>query len=417
MLNVLKNFDLKYLIIFAFALRLLLSTLPPFEIDQIGWRAWSMRMVEVGPANFYSEEVFTDNPPGFLYVFWLIGSVKNTLFQMAPTNFEFDLLLKLPTNLSDIASGFIIYLLIKRKLSENLAKFGFILYVFNPAILLNTSIWGQFDGSAVLFMLLATYFLVAKKVPELAAISFTIAWAIKPQALAFAPVFGLLMLLTNRKFTRLLTTGLSFLLSTLVIYFPFFPKNPLEGFLYVNKAMTGIFTCTTCYAFNFWGMFGNWKDDQLQFLGITYLTWGLILLSLSFIPIFFMKPFLKRFKEPYFYLTASVSIFSFFIFLTRMHERYLFPFFAFFTLAVIFFRSTRLLVIYGFLSFLYFINQYLAYGYYNWILPNKLTEFNPPLVNSILENFNYFAIVTFIYFIFLVIYYIYLLKHREPYEL
>lgn len=80
MLNVLRNFDIKYLIIFAFSLRLLLSTLPPFEIDQIGWRAWSMRMVEVGPANFYSKEVFTDNPPGFLYVFWLVGSIKNLMF-------------------------------------------------------------------------------------------------------------------------------------------------------------------------------------------------------------------------------------------------------------------------------------------------------------------------------------------------
>lgn len=412
MKDFLQKIDIKVLIIIALLFRLLISFFPPFEIDQIGWRAWSMRMVEVGPANFYSKEIFTDNPPGFLYVFGFIGLLKNLFFPNSPTNLEFDMLLKLPTNLADIASGFIIFLLLKRKFTDFTSKLGFIFYVFNPALFFNTSIWGQFDGSATLFLLLSTYLILVKKSPELSAISFAIAWAIKPQALAFAPIFGMIML-TQLNYKKWFTSSLAFAMTSLFLYWPFFPNDPILGFFEINKAMTGIFKCTTCYAFNFWGMFGNWQDDQQKLFQITYLQWGIVLLFLSFIPILFLKPFKKRFQEPFVYITAAISIFSFFIFLTRMHERYLFPMFPFLLLAALFLKSQRLLIIYAFTSLIYFFNQYLAYGYYNYILPQKTDIFNPPLVLEILDNFKTLSAVNFIYFLFLLAFFALILM-KQP---
>jgi len=385
------NLPITKLIIIAFLVRMLASFLPPFEIDQIGWRSWALRMAEVGSANFYSEKTFTDNPPGFLYVFWLIGFIKTTFFLNATNNLVFDFLLKLPTNIADILSALIIYKFIKnykaieRKLSERWALIGFMLYALNPVTLFNTSIWGQFDGSATLFLLLALYAFFVKKAPQLATFSFAIAWAIKPQAIALAPFLGLLFLIRTKPSTWI-SSGIIFILTTLLLYLPFFPNNPFSGIIQVQKAMTRIFSCTTCFAFNFWGVFGNWQDDRNFFQGLTLMNWGIILLALSFIPIFFLKPFKLRFEQPYVYLTSSLSIFAFFSFITRMHERYLFPFFSLFLVSAILLRSKVLLSVYFLISIIHLINVYLSYAYYN-----KHLALNPKLTEIIFNNFKFLS--------------------------
>lgn len=399
------NLSLTNLLIVIIAIRIMVMFLPPFEIDQIGWRSWSLRMAEVGPANFYSQEIFTDNPPGFLYVFWLIGEVK-TIFLKNTDDVWFDFLLKTPSNIADILSGLIIYKLIKLKLSEKWALSGFTLYALNPVTIFNSSLWGQFDGSATLFILIAIYALIVKKLSQLAAISFAIAWSIKPQAIAFAPALGLYFL-TQAKPLAWVSSALAFLFTTLLIYFPFFPKNPVLGFIDTNKAMTSIFNCTTCFAFNFWGIFGNWQNDQTTFLEITHLYWGLILLIVSFFPIFFLKPIKVRFQIPYFYLTAALSIYAFFMFMTRMHERYLFPFFAFLLIFALLRKSGFLLILYVFVSFLHLINLFIPYSYYNGIL--KLTA----LGNYLYLNFTYFSVLSTLTFICLIVYQTITIKNHD----
>lgn len=402
---------IKYLLMTVVIFRLVLSFLPPFEIDQVGWRSWSLRMADLGPTNFYSEEIFTDNPPGFLYVFWVIGLIKTTFFPATSTNLVFDFLLKLPTNLADIFSALIIYILIKRQLSEKWALTGFMLYALNPAVLFNTSIWGQFDGSATLFLLLALYYFFIKKTPQLTTTFFAIAWAIKPQAIALLPVLGLLFLSQTKPKTWILS-GVTFLLTTVLLYLPFFPKNPFLGIIQVQKAMTEIFNCTTCFAFNFWGVFGNWLSDQQIFLGLTLMNWGIILFTLSLLPIVALKPFRLKFKQPYIYLTSALSIYAFFSFTTRMHERYLFPFFSLLLLAAILFRSRILLIFYFVISLLHFINLYLPYSYYN-----KHLNLNPNLTEMIFINFKLLSAVSLILFVILIGYYIKLFYNSKRDEI
>lgn len=387
------------LLLTSLIIRLGLSLLPPFEIDQIGWRSWSLRMADLGPANFYSEQIFTDNPPGFLYVFWLIGFIKDTFFPNT-TNLVFDFLLKLPTNIADIFSAVIIYNLIKRRLSERWALTGFTLYALNPAIIFNTSVWGQFDGSATLFLLLALYTFFIKKSPPLTAFCFAIAWSIKPQAIAFVPPLALLFLSQTKGGTWIFS-GITFLLTTLLLYLPFFPKDPISGIIQVQKAMTGIFNCTTCFAFNFWGIFGNWQDDQKLFLGLTLMSWGIILLTLTLLPILALRPFKLKFKQPFIYLTSALSIYAFFLFVTRMHERYLFPFFGLFLLSAILFRSKILLAFYFLVSLLHLINLYLPYAYYN-----KHLNLNQNLTEAILSNFKLLSAFSVILLIILIGYFI-----------
>ena len=388
-----------WIFIAVFAVRFFLSLLPSYEVDLRVWRYWTNRMIEVGPSKFYSKEIFTDNPPGFLYIFWGVGEIQKFFFpNLQYGSVQSDLLIKLPSNIADLFTGLIIYLIVKKYRSRKTAISGFLLYTLNPAIFFNSSIMGQFDGSAAVFLLFSVYALVERKLPILSTISFAIAWSIKPQAIMVAPVFGLLILKYLKPFQWLITSFV-FLISTLLIYLPFFPQNPFYGLYYVNKAMTSIFSCTSCFTFNFWGILGNWKSDLITFLNLPLLYWGLILTFLSLTLIFFIKPFSKRLHIPYLYFTASISIMSSFIFLTRMHERYIFPFFSFFLVAVLLLKSRLLLYFYFIFSAFNFINIYFPYAYYNaqFTTLRLTTDF----ISKLSENFTLFSAAGFILFLIL----------------
>lgn len=403
-MNNIKYSYIFWVFISVFIIRIFLSFLPSYEVDMRDWRYWTNRMVEIGPSNFYSKNIFTDNPPGFLYIFWGVGEIQKSFFpNLQYGTIQSDFLIKLPSNIADLLTGLIIYFIIKKYRSRKIAIFSFLLYTLNPAIFFNSSVMGQFDGSGTVFLLLAVYALVERKLPTLSVISFAIAWAIKPQAIMAAPIFGLLIL-KYLKPLQWLKAGIVFLISTLLIYLPFYPQNPIYGFYSVNKAMTAIFTCTSCFTFNFWGILGNWKSDQITFLNLPLLYWGLILTALSFIPIFFIKPFGKKLQIPYLYFTAAISIMSSFIFLTRMHERYIFPFFSFFLLAAILLKSRLLIYFYFIFSTFNFINLYFPYAYYNAQMTTlRLTS---TFISKLFENFTLFSVVGFILFLILLVIYL-----------
>lgn len=389
------------IIIFVILLRLALSLLPSFEYDESAYRVWSARLVEKGPSQFYSAQFFTNNPLGGLYTFWFMGVLKSIFLpNLSYYSKGFDLLLKFPANIADIASGFIIYLLVKKKLSRSWAIAGFLMYVINPAIIFNSAVWGQYDGLSTLFLLIAAYVVATKKAPELSALAFATAWTIKPQAIFFAPVLMLFILITQKPL-KWVTSTVAALLTLIILYLPFFPNNPISGIIYVNKNSTTLFDCTTCFAFNFWGIFGNWSSDLKLFLRIPLLYWGIFLSASTLLILFFSKPFLIKFKPPYFYFTAALVIFTFFTLLTRMHERYLFPFFAFFLLAAILLRSRFLIVFYFIMSILHTLNLYIPYTYYNNQL--HITVFPS---NNLSQYINYFSAVSALTLVFLYGYYL-----------
>jgi len=384
-----KLFNLKILIIIIFVLRIFLSWLPPMEIDHGCWRAWSARLVDLGPAKFYSSEVFTANPPGFLYVFWLLGEIKNSLFpQLSFFSSGYDFMLKLPNNIADLAAGVLIYLIIKKRKGDKLAILSFLLYTLNPAIWFNSSVFGQFDGSGAFFGLLAAYLLLEKKKIFLAAFTFAFAWAIKPQAIALAPALGLIALFKFKP-RHWFKAALIFIVTTLLIYWPFFPHNPLAGVVYVFRQMTPLYSCTTCFTFNFWGLFGNWRPDTALFLGLPFLYWGIILFGLSLI-------FLFRFKGKNPYLFIALSVLSFNMLMTRMHERYLLPFFAFFLIAAILLKSKPLLMTYIFFSLFNTLNVYYSYAYYNTNL-----HLTPAFITWLGRHFPLLSIIGFSVYILL----------------
>lgn len=397
-----KNSGIIYwILILGLIIRLFLSSFPAFESDQNAFRFWTNKLATLGPANFYSSHVFTNNPLGILYYFWFIGLLKNTLLSNIITSSNVDIFLKLAANFSDLATGFLIYKIVKEKLNDKLGNIAALLYIFNPGLIFNSAVWGQYDSVAILFLVLSIYYCLIKKSTVICSMFFSLAWVTKPQSLELAP-FLFFFFLRNFKPIQWLYALLSFLLTAVIAFTPFFPDNPLYGIYYVNSGSTNLFNCTTCNALNLWGIFGNWKSDLSLFLNISMLNWGFILLSLFLIIIFSFK----RLKENLTYLTISVSMLAFFMLLTRMHERYIAYFFPFLLLTAIFLRSKIITGFYVFFSLIFLLNLYIPYAYYN----NSVKITNLP-VNELFSNFSNFSFISFFGFILLFIYYINYVKH------
>lgn len=298
-----------------------------------------------------------------------------------------------------------IYKILKEQLSEKLASMAAFLYIFNPAITFNSAIWGQYDSFAMLFLLLCVYFMVNKKSPIMSSVFFSIAWSIKPQSIQLAP-FMFLFFLKNFKPIQWGLSLVAVFVTTIIIFLPFFSSNPIYGIFYVNTGSINLFNCTTCNALNFWGIFGNWQSDIKLFLGIPLLNWGFMLLLISLLIIF-----IKGSKSKLPYLTLSLSMLAFFMFLTRMHERYISYFFPFLLISAILFKSKVLIGFYLFFSLVFLLNLYIPYAYYN----NSVGITNLPY-NGLINNSGVLSLLSlssFLGFVLLFIYYLNYVKDNS----
>lgn len=391
---------LLYIIIISIVFRFIISFLPSFELDEISYRYFSAKLTQYGPGNFFSSSGSTLNAVGFFYPLWITGLVKERFFpEIDFYSKDYDFLLKIPASLTDIFSGILIYYIIKRKTSGQWGILGFLMYVFNPAIFFNSSVWGQYDSISTFFLLLSAYTAISNKT-LLMSIFFAIALTLKPQAIFFAPL-ALMIIYTNTKPKIWFLAFWAFLLTILIVYIPFFPKNPLYGIYLVNSNLATTYTCTTCFAFNFWGIFGNWQNDINTLLYIPFLYWGVLLYLLTLLFIILRRDILKISREPFFYLLTAICITGSFIFLTRMHERYIFSAFPFLLISSILLRSKILAYLYLAFSLLSFINLYLPYAYYN-----KHLNLNPELTSFLLNNFQLFSLIfTLLYLVLLFFYF------------
>lgn len=331
----------------ALAVRLLLSFLPGLSFDINTFAAWAGRLAEVGPGGFYTEAVWTHYTPGYLYLLWFLG-VIGQLGQIV---------LKLPANLADIAAGFLIFKILEKPAGKKWALAAFAAYVFNPAIVFNSAVWGQVDGVLTLLLVASLYLLTEKKKPEFAAASFAFAFLIKPQAIALLPILSL-YLIKEFPWPKLFSSTFAFLTVTILGSLAFFPQDPILGLPRLVLTMAGDYQATTLSAFNFWRLFGNWLPDDILFAGLPLFIWGGLLY------LFFISLILTGFWQGKMgvYLASALSILAFFLFPTRVHERYLFPLFAFLAVAVGRRKSAMLWAGYGTFSAIHLANLYLVYA-------------------------------------------------------
>jgi hypothetical protein len=150
-----------------------------------------------------------------------------------------------------------------------------------------------------------------------------------------------------------------------LISLPFTHGNPvlwLKG-LYQARIIGGQGNMLTANAFNLWAIiFGIdlSRPDVGTFLNLSYKIWGIILFSLGFVATIFKFEKNKFNNQSFFFSLALVSFFSF-MFLTNMHERYLYPAFPY--LALLTAWGFLPLAIYITISVIHLLNLYNLWFY------------------------------------------------------
>ena len=269
--------SLALLFLAALFLRLLAAALSKgFGSDTACFAAWADRVFQLGPGGFYSPDVFTDYPPGYMYMLWLVGGIRQ-LFSLEYYSVPHLILLKLPAISCDMACGLLIYREACKKGSEHQGLFLCMAYLFNPAVFLNSSVWGQVDSVFTLALAYMCICLVRGKLPT-AYIAFGIGVLIKPQMLVFAPVllagiidWVFLKDFTAKKFFHHLFLGTAAILGMVILCMPFGLENVWNQYF----STLASYPYAAVNAYNFWGLLGlNWVSQENTFLGIPYRTYG-----------------------------------------------------------------------------------------------------------------------------------------------
>ncbi len=329
------------------------------------WLAWASRLAELPMSKFYSDSVWTQYTPGYLYWLWIMGKL----------GWVNPFAIKVPIIIADIVAGALIWKVVN-KTSRTWANVLFVVYTLSPVSIFDGAIWGQIDGLLTLLMFGTVYEIVEKKNYHVSAFLAGLALLVKPQAIAIMPILAILVLV-RLGIKKLLIYG-SILAATVVAgFYPFYPQNPVAGILDLTHKMGVSYSYTSLFAFNLWSVVGMWQSDGMTFMGVTYFSWGTIIMAFVFAALIFR--YRKYFENDHeIYLMFALSCFIFFLFPTRVHERYLFPMYAFLLTYAGLKKSKSLMMITAVSAIAYTINLYLPYSYYESV-------YNP-LKNVNLEN-------------------------------
>lgn len=349
---------LSLLFLAALALRLTAAGLSKgFGADTACFAAWADRIFQVGPGSFYSPDVFTDYPPGYMYLLYPIGALRS-LLHLEYYSVPHLILLKLPSIISDMGCGWLIWREAGKKCSPKQAVLLCAAYLFNPAVILNSSVWGQVDSLFTFALVCLCLSLVHKQLVP-AYVSFFFALLIKPQALFLAPVLLAAMIeeliLKDFSVTRLLRSlayGIIVLCSAALLCAPFGLNQVWDQ--YFNTISSYPYAAVNAY--NFWGLAGqNWISQANTFMGLPYYVYGFGAIAAA-IPVMFHYSLKHRKDSEKYPLLAAFLIITIFVFSVRMHERYLYPAMLLLLLAFLYKPSRKLYYCYAGFSLLHFYN-------------------------------------------------------------
>ena len=404
---------LAFAVVFAIKLYLAMAY-RGFETDINCFSTWSTRAYQGGLKNFYNNG-FCDYPPGYIYVLYGVGYLRELFHSAAKPALDL-ILLKLPAILCDMGAGVLIYHVARKKFSQISALLLSVLYMMSPAIVVNSSSWGQVDGILAFGIALSIYF-ATKHQLHWAYIVFVISCLMKLQGIMFTPVlifatFAEIFLpkFDLKKLAKLAAWFTGSVALFLLLCLPFGVQTIIEQL----KNTLSSYPYITVNAFNPYVLFDlNWKHlDQYP----TIRTWGTvaIFLLVAFAAWIFYrtdirKPFgnEKAEKDPsrYYFIGASI-IFCMFVLSTKMHERYLFPGLILFLMAYITYPEHKgNYLLYGLLTVAqtyntaYVLFYYDAKTYFDPKVMERFQTYSKSVATLTLLAFLYFLAVAYRYYI------------------
>ncbi len=334
------------------------------ETDMNCFLLWGDMVYRDGFKNFYISEAFTDYPPGYMYILYVIGWIRS-ICGIAWDATSSIVLTKMPAILADMGIGWIVYRVASKRMKETGAAFLSALYLFCPAVFIDSALWGQTDAVFTFFIVLMCYLIVEKKLIP-AYFVFAAAILIKPQSLIFTPVliFGIIdqvfieafQKMPKEQFWKFFFKNLGLgLLAIGMIGLLMMPYGFSEAFAQY-KDTVGSYEYASVNAYNFWTLCGmNWSAQTDIKFGLSAQTWGTISIVLTVIAATYLSFRSKKDESKYYYLGALI-VSCVFLFSVRMHERYIFPALALLILAYATRPRKEILWLYAAVSFYSFYN-------------------------------------------------------------
>lgn len=265
--------------------------------------------------------------------------------------------LKLPGILADLGIGFLIFKFLEFRKVKHLYLLTS-LYLFNPAVIYLSSVWGQIEPVTNFFLLLSLYLVFFGKTLRFKAASlifFTLAALTKQTALWFVPFYLFIWLksLPARQFlVAVLYSAIGFFLS----YLPF-GLDPFAALKNYLTTLGGSSSGVSDAAWNFWYLLfpaGAEDSVRLGLFSVRQISIFLLLSLLCFFIYHLTKHYARRTFLQYLFLWSLAVFFL----QTRVHERHLAPALVFGLLAFV--ETPSWWLSYFGLSLFHFLNLFLT---------------------------------------------------------
>ena len=370
---------------------------------------WADTLRQFGPWGFYSNASYADYTPGYLYALWPIGYLREIAGTIGVGPGIVDGLIKLPAIVTDILLGYLVAsMALELGVSRRRALIAAAVVIFNPVTWFDSVIWGQVDSFGTVFLLLGVRELWRGRMERSAVIA-VIAALIKPQLAILVPIVAVVAIRRalwpaggygdedaprKRGFAwefrdigwkRILTTGVVGFLTAVLLSAPFgltvigvsttapFLESSLLRLVFSTAAT---YPYLTVNAYNWWALFpvngqsvataggALWMPDSPIKAGEAFgaigpipagLVGAAILLGIAAVVAWVVA---RRPDRLTILVGVSVLALAFFAAPTRVHERYLFPFFG--LAGILFAVSTRWKVAYVVAGIATFLNMYVV---------------------------------------------------------
>ena len=320
--------------------------------DHLGWGiVWTyspLHVYSVGQYMLLSPSGFPPNyPPLMLYIYGVLAAVYfgaahllgvNAPIQVtqSPTLAVF---MKLPGVVADLATTSVIYAIARRILVRRGALLASALYLFSPAVLLDSAIWGQTDGIPEVAIVLSFLFAIRRH-PVRAGTALGIVIMLKPQPVIFVPVL-LVYLWRCCGASAVLRAAGAMASTCLVVCLPYLLPLPRPEILALFDNMASVTSgfqgTASVSAFNLWWFVG--ASDRASAPLVGPLSPNIIGTGLFSVIMLVALVALWRHPSPgQLFLSAAIAAVGFFALATLQRERYLYQALALLLVAAIFDR-------------------------------------------------------------------------------
>ncbi|HCX25320.1 MAG: hypothetical protein UX08_C0006G0017 [Candidatus Collierbacteria bacterium GW2011_GWB1_45_35] len=232
--------------------------------------------------------------------------------------------LKLPGILADLGTGLLIFKFFQaRKIKHPYLLTS--LYLFNPAVIYLSSVWGQIEPITNFFLLLSLYLMFLGKTDRAKSSSlifFIFATLTKQTALWFAP-FYLFLWLKNLPVRQLLAGAFYSILVFFASYLPF-GLSPFAALKNYFATLSGSSTGVSDAAWNFWYLLYPAGAEDSVHLGLLSVRTISIVLLISLLVYLLIRVSKNQYPRTF---LNSLFIWALAVFFlqTRVHERHLAP--------------------------------------------------------------------------------------------